>query len=255
MAQFDCPSYNGDVQRDGGFPDGAAAFRGRLEASDALVISSPEYNASLPGLLKNAIDWVSRFHPQPFHERHVLLLSASPNAKIDFSRVQLTGTAMLPGADGKPAAATRKVTPLTEIYMPGGGRGTYPVDTQGVAITEPNDIEVSVDNAQVTLTPGGTAKIEVTIKRRADYNKAVTLDLRVNHLGGVHTNPLPPGVTCDDAITIPEGQNKGTIVLKAAADAHAIKDWPLAVMTNVSINFVMKTWYVAPITLTVPPKK
>jgi chromate reductase len=79
MAEFDCPSYNGDVQRDVGFPDAAAAFRARLEASDALVISSPEYNASLPGLLKNAIDWVSRFHPQPFHERHVLLMSASPS--------------------------------------------------------------------------------------------------------------------------------------------------------------------------------
>jgi NAD(P)H-dependent FMN reductase len=50
-----------------------------LEATDAFVISSPEYNASLPGVLKNALDWVSRFHPQPFHERHALLLSASPS--------------------------------------------------------------------------------------------------------------------------------------------------------------------------------
>jgi chromate reductase, NAD(P)H dehydrogenase (quinone) len=43
------------------------------------VIVSPEYNASMPGSLKNAIDWLSRFHPQPFSERQSLLLSASPS--------------------------------------------------------------------------------------------------------------------------------------------------------------------------------
>jgi NAD(P)H-dependent FMN reductase len=79
MAEFDCPSYNADVQASRGFPDGAEELRRRLEGCDAFVISSPEYNASLPGLLKNAVDWVSRFHPQPFHERHALLLSASPS--------------------------------------------------------------------------------------------------------------------------------------------------------------------------------
>jgi NAD(P)H-dependent FMN reductase len=45
----------------------------------SFVIASPEYNASMPGMLKNAIDWVSRYHPQPFNERHGLLLSASPS--------------------------------------------------------------------------------------------------------------------------------------------------------------------------------
>ena len=80
MAEFDCPSYDADVQDDDhGFPDPAREFRRRLEACDAFVISSPEYNASIPGVLKNAIDWVSRFRPQPFHERHGLLLSASPS--------------------------------------------------------------------------------------------------------------------------------------------------------------------------------
>ena len=79
MADFDSPSFNGDVEENDGFPPGAQAFRERLEGSDAFVICCPEYNTSTPGVLKNAIDWVSRFRPQPFHGRHGLLLSASPS--------------------------------------------------------------------------------------------------------------------------------------------------------------------------------
>jgi chromate reductase, NAD(P)H dehydrogenase (quinone) len=79
MADFDCPSYNHDLETGQGFPDRAYEFRRRLEACDGFVISSPEYNGSMPGVLKNSIDWVSRFNPQPFNERHALLLSASPS--------------------------------------------------------------------------------------------------------------------------------------------------------------------------------
>jgi NAD(P)H-dependent FMN reductase len=79
MRDFDAPSYDADAQTADGLPDGAVAFRERLEAAHAFVIASPEYNASMPGLLKNAIDWVSRARPQPFNERHGLLMSASPS--------------------------------------------------------------------------------------------------------------------------------------------------------------------------------
>ena len=79
MAEFDAPSYDGDVEVAEGLPPAAAEFCRRLSANDAFVMASPEYNASMPGVLKNAIDWVSRFRPQPFHARHGLLLSASPS--------------------------------------------------------------------------------------------------------------------------------------------------------------------------------
>jgi len=79
MDEFDCPSYDGDAQDHDGFPPGAVELRRRVESCDGFVISSPEYNASLPGVLKNAVDWVSRFRPQPFNERYGLLLSASPS--------------------------------------------------------------------------------------------------------------------------------------------------------------------------------
>jgi len=79
MGDFDAPSYNGDVEEAEGMPAGAQAFRERLESGHGFVIVSPEYNGSMPGVLKNAIDWVSRARPQPFNERHGLLLSASPS--------------------------------------------------------------------------------------------------------------------------------------------------------------------------------
>jgi len=79
LSAFDSPSYNQDVQTHGGFPPGATELRRRLEANDGFVIASPEYNGSMPGVLKNLIDWVSRFKPQPFNGKHALLLSASPS--------------------------------------------------------------------------------------------------------------------------------------------------------------------------------
>src|SRR5437764_15279941 len=50
-----------------------------MEATDAFIVASPEYNGSMAGLLKNAIDWMSRFRPQPFSGRHALLVAASPS--------------------------------------------------------------------------------------------------------------------------------------------------------------------------------
>lgn len=79
MNEFDCPSFNQDLETEKIVPPGAEEFRKRLLANDAFIISSPEYNGSMPGLLKNTIDWVSRFRPQPFNERQCLLMSASPS--------------------------------------------------------------------------------------------------------------------------------------------------------------------------------
>src|SRR3954468_17868266 len=61
MRDFECPFYDQDVETSQGIPDGAKRFRERLTAADAYIIASPEYNASMPAVLKNSIDWVSRF--------------------------------------------------------------------------------------------------------------------------------------------------------------------------------------------------
>jgi len=78
MHDFDVPFYDGDVEAQG-IPPCAHAFRDKLLASDAFILASPEYNASMPGAVKNLIDWASRFRPQPFDGKHALLLSASPS--------------------------------------------------------------------------------------------------------------------------------------------------------------------------------
>ncbi|MER6537965.1 NAD(P)H-dependent oxidoreductase [Streptomyces sp900105755] len=79
LRDFDMPLYDGDMEAADGLPHGALELHNRLDASDAFVIASPEYNASVPGVLKNAIDWVSRIGPQPFKTKHALLVSASPS--------------------------------------------------------------------------------------------------------------------------------------------------------------------------------
>ena len=79
MQDFDVPLYDGDLEESQGIPKGAQEFQRRLLASDAFIVSSPEFNGSMPGVIKNLIDWTSRFRPQPFDGRHGLLLSASPS--------------------------------------------------------------------------------------------------------------------------------------------------------------------------------
>lgn len=79
MREFDVPSFDGDLEAARRIPPGAIEFGRRLDACDAFIIASPEYNGSMPGLLKNLIDWTSRLRPQPFDGLHGLLLSASPS--------------------------------------------------------------------------------------------------------------------------------------------------------------------------------
>jgi chromate reductase, NAD(P)H dehydrogenase (quinone) len=75
--EFEMPLYNADVQSSAGFPEGTSEMGRRIQAADGLMIASPEYNYSVPGTLKNAIDWVSRMNPMPFRGKHGFLLAAS----------------------------------------------------------------------------------------------------------------------------------------------------------------------------------
>lgn len=73
------PLYNDDVYQQG-FPAPVQMLREKIAAADALLIATPEYNYSIPGVLKNAIDWASRPPSQPFDGKPIALMSASPGA-------------------------------------------------------------------------------------------------------------------------------------------------------------------------------
>ncbi len=73
-------NYNADHHQATVFPPEVVALADAIRAADGVIIVSPEYNFSVPGALKNAIDWVSRMKDQPFREKPVAIQSASGGA-------------------------------------------------------------------------------------------------------------------------------------------------------------------------------
>src|SRR5438874_13697728 len=72
------PLYNADIQNSTGFPAPVNTLADAIRAADGVVFVTPEYNFSIPGGLKNAIDWVSRLQNQPFEGKRVALEAVSP---------------------------------------------------------------------------------------------------------------------------------------------------------------------------------
>ncbi len=69
------PMFNQDFEKP--FPESVAAFRSQLAGADALLIATPEYNSSITGALKNALDWASRSPQPPLQGKPVAIMGAS----------------------------------------------------------------------------------------------------------------------------------------------------------------------------------
>ncbi|MBI3856991.1 MAG: NAD(P)H-dependent oxidoreductase [Planctomycetes bacterium] len=83
LRDFPMPLFDGDLEAASGLPEQAKRLKKLFLGHDGLMISSPEYNSSIPGVLKNAIDWVSRSEPgesalSAFVGKTAVLMSASP---------------------------------------------------------------------------------------------------------------------------------------------------------------------------------
>jgi chromate reductase len=138
----DIPLYDGDVEA-AGLPPSVSALKERIVAADGLLLVSPEYNNGIPGVFKNAIDWVSRPAadvPRVFGERPVGVIGATPGRGgtamaqagwlpvlrtlgahlFTTGRLQVAGAAKVFGGDG--ALIDDAVRTLLEEYMDGFAR-------------------------------------------------------------------------------------------------------------------------------------
>ncbi|MFO1088564.1 MAG: NADPH-dependent FMN reductase [Hyphomicrobiales bacterium] len=71
------PLYDGDDEAKSGIPASVLELVGKVRVADGVIIATPEYNFSIPGVLKNATDWVSRPKDQPFKHKPVGIVGAS----------------------------------------------------------------------------------------------------------------------------------------------------------------------------------
>jgi len=115
LAEYPLPFYDGDLEVRDGPPENAFRLQALIAAQDGLIIVSPEYNHSIPALLKNTLDWVSRTPrvrgPNPFAGKVAGLMSASPGGLgglqgLDQLRrvVEAVGTLVLPRVMALPHA-------------------------------------------------------------------------------------------------------------------------------------------------------
>jgi len=75
------PLYNADIEESEGIPDVVSSLKDQIAAADGLLLVTPEYNNAIPGVFKNAIDWLSRPAkdiPRVFHNKPVAVTGASP---------------------------------------------------------------------------------------------------------------------------------------------------------------------------------
>ena len=77
VADLNLPLYDGDVETGSGIPTSVSALADRMRQADAIAISTPEYNKGIPGVLKNALDWVSRTEGPVMQNKPVALMSAA----------------------------------------------------------------------------------------------------------------------------------------------------------------------------------
>ena len=76
-ADLHLPLYDGDLEERAGIPAEVEALADQIVEADAVIIATPEYNQSMSGVLKNALDWVSRVKAKPWENKPVALMSAA----------------------------------------------------------------------------------------------------------------------------------------------------------------------------------
>jgi chromate reductase len=121
----DFPLYNHDIQLQG-FPTVVLAMADAIRAADGLIVVTPEYNHTIPGALKNAIDWISRLPNQPFAAKPVALQSSSQGLWGGL-RAQLALRQMFVYLDGRLLSKPEVIIPQIQTKVdPATGELTDP---------------------------------------------------------------------------------------------------------------------------------
>jgi hypothetical protein len=175
-----------------------------------------------------------------------IVFEAATDAQPLAAPIRILGSGRQEGDESAPERTADAVV-YQETYLPGGGRGHWPVESHVVAVSKPADIRrVTVGETAVRLAPGGSTTLDIEIERAEGFTANVLLEVTYAHLGGVFGNSLPEGVSVDASKSetlLTGGKTKGRIVLQAAANAPEAPEQQFVVMANVSLNFVMKRTY------------
>ena len=81
LSDYESPFYSKEVESENGIPSSIKALRLLFNNADGFILSTPEYNGSIPAGLKNTLDWVSRMEGKIFQDKPVLLMATSPGAR------------------------------------------------------------------------------------------------------------------------------------------------------------------------------
>ncbi len=81
LQNFSAPIYGKELEQEDGIPASITALRRKFDKADGFILSTPEYNSSVPAGLKNTLDWISRTEGKIFQDKPVLLMSTSPGGR------------------------------------------------------------------------------------------------------------------------------------------------------------------------------
>lgn len=81
LSDYEAPIYSKEREAIDGIPESIKRLRSLFDEADGFILSTPEYNSTIPGGLKNTIDWLSRTGGKTFQEKPVLLMAATPGGR------------------------------------------------------------------------------------------------------------------------------------------------------------------------------
>lgn len=129
------PLYNGDVEAESGLPEAVTRLKDELAAAAGILIATPEYNQSIPGVLKNALDWLSRPGsdiPQVFGDKPVALMGATPG-RLGTVSAQRTWLPVLRALRTRPWFGPPMLVSRADTLFDADGRLTDDVTRQRLA--------------------------------------------------------------------------------------------------------------------------